>query len=92
MARKDLQELYHKLVITEFQCVCPGERELQEIYNTVRRVYAPLCDDGYLCSENCSNGHYTPEWQHAVRRALDRFKRLPSRVRLGSRRGQWNFT
>lgn len=91
MARRDLQELYSVLVDTEFQCVRAGERELQEVYTTVRRVYAPLCDDKYLCSMNCSRGNATPEWQHTVRKALDRLKNLHSRVRPGSRRGRWLF-
>ncbi len=89
MARAELQQLYQELCSTAFRFVGRGEYELQDIYATVRSTYRRLCDDNFLCSENCARGGQTPEWWHVVRKALDRLRVTSDSVRNGSRRGRW---
>jgi len=74
MARHDIQKLGQELRNTEFRFMARGEHHLHIIYRAVKTEFPDLCDDNYLCSENCSKGHNQPEWNHAVRRTLDQLK------------------
>ena len=78
MQRPELAQLYQSLMESRFSFLIPGRHRLDEIYASVQEAYPELCDDTYLCSENCSQGHNRPEWQHRVRAALDSLKRQPS--------------
>jgi len=91
MARHDLEQLYEELCRTRFRFVGRGEFRLQDIYTAVKSAFRSLCDDGFLCSENCSRGGGTPEWQHVVRKALDRLRVTSDSVAHGSKRGRWRL-
>lgn len=91
MARQDIAELYTELISGEFAFVPRGIADLTMVYGLVQRAFPVLCDDDYLCNENCSSGHNMPEWQHCVRRALDRLKRQNSRVSKRAERSFWVF-
>jgi hypothetical protein len=75
MAREDLKELYVLLKDSEFRFMPRGTHDMDMIYREVKARFSGLCDDGYLCSENCKNGHLQPEWNHTVRKALESLKR-----------------
>ena len=91
MARPELEELYRILMDSRFDFVPAGEVHLRDIYKIVKERSADLCDDSYLCSENCKGGNNSPEWQHTVRAALDQMKKHRHLVSNGSSRGMWLF-
>ena len=91
MPRDDLRILYHELCETRFACVPRGEHSLLDIYGFVREHYPALCDDSYLCSENCTSGHNSPEWQHRVRAALSYLKKHGRDVQSGAEGAVWVF-
>ena len=76
MAREDLKRLYQELLESRFRFMDRGEKHLNEIYENVKAIFPDLCDDSYLCRDNCSKGHDQPEWKHTVRKALGRLKTL----------------
>ena len=90
MAKSELQELYQQLRETQFAFVGRGEHHLRDVYRAVQAQFPELCDDSYLCAENCSGGHNQPEWQHTVRKALQSLKGTGV-VSLGSRKSYWMF-
>ena len=66
-----LKALYAQLSTSQFAFVGRGEHELFVIYAAVKRRFSSLCDDDYLCSENCKHGNpREPEWKHTTRTAL----------------------
>ena len=89
MGRENLRRLYHNLCETCFAPIPHGRHHLQDIYRFVQNRYPELCDDSYLCAENCKSGHNTPEWQHRVRAALDYLKRRAKGVRPADARPFW---
>jgi len=91
MARDDLRALYHALCETHFEFVPRGAHHLHNVYAFVQDRYPDLCDDSYLCSDNCKSGHNSPEWQHRVRAALDYLKRKAKGVHSGNERSFWVF-
>jgi hypothetical protein len=91
MPHEKLTNLYHALCETRFGVVPPGQHHIHDVYAFVQNSYSDLCDDSYLCSENCRSGHDRPEWQHRVRAALDYLKRTSSSVRTGDQRQYWHF-
>jgi hypothetical protein len=91
MARDDIAELYQELVNTEFAFVQRGEQPLVMVYEIVKARHPELCDDSFLCWENCASGNNSPEWQHAVRRALNELKRRGSTEVVNGQRGYWIF-
>jgi hypothetical protein len=91
VARPELQKLYQQLTATAFGFVARGERSVQEIYGAVKTQFPSLCDDSLLCRENCAHGNNQPEWQHCVRRALQRLKFTTGPLRHGNRPAHWVF-
>jgi hypothetical protein len=94
MARADTQELYQNLIRTELSFVPHGRHHITVIYDCVRSKYPNLCDDSYLCSENCKSGDNQPEWKHKVRWALDALKDLKEKsrhIKKEPQRGFWVF-
>ncbi|MCG8449774.1 MAG: hypothetical protein MI725_09370 [Pirellulales bacterium] len=91
MARDDLKALYHELRETRFDFVPRGEHNIRDVYTFVQNQFPHLCDDSYLCSENCKSGYNSPEWKHKVRTALWDLRRHTDDVRTGSERGLWIF-
>lgn len=91
MAREDVRGLYRSLVEVTFRFVPRGERHVEEVYFHVRKRYPRLCDDRFLCAENCTSGHEQAEWKHAVRKALNRVRRTSTTVSRGAERGFWLF-
>lgn len=91
MAREDIQKLYRELVDGKFLFMQSGLYDLDTIYQSVKNQYPDLCDDSYLCIDNCSNGHNTPEWEHAVRKALDRLKKTSNDIRSGVVHRTWRI-
>ncbi len=92
MARSDLKKLYKELTSNEFSFLPRRENKLIYIYSKVQLQYPQLCDDNFLCINNCTKGNNEPEWHHAVRRALDRLKRISKSVEKLQKRGYWKFT
>jgi hypothetical protein len=88
-----ISELYWSLTATRFSFLHRGAQPLSAIYAAVRREYATLCDDSYLCKVNCPKaGSKAPEWNHAVRRALTNLSgRFPYQVARGPKKGTWVF-
>lgn len=89
MARPEIGDLYQQLLRTRFEFVGVGERHIHNVYRAIKARFPSLCDDSYLCADNCSQGHNQPEWQHTVRKALDRLK--SGHVSKSDRRGFWIF-
>ena len=52
-----------------------GNQEFHDVYLAVKQRFPHFCDDLLLCSEVCTDGNDTPEWQHRVRAALETLKR-----------------
>jgi hypothetical protein len=92
MARKDVAELYGELRRSGFSFVPRGERHMDEVYAAVSRQFPRLCDDSFLCADNCSQGHQQPEWRHATRKALWSLKSTSGSIHAGQGRGFWRFT
>ena len=57
MARPDLQQLYQERKASRFGFLARGEHDVRAIYRIVKATYPRLCDDRFLCSQNCSRGH-----------------------------------
>lgn len=91
MARADTRELYQCLIRAELSFVPRGRHHITYIYDCVRSKYPNLCDDSYLCSENCESGVDQPEWKHIVRGALDASKDKLWHIKKESQRGFWVF-
>lgn len=91
MARADVKRLYQELRSTRFAFVRRGEHHLHDVYTAVKLQYPSLCDDTFLCADNCASGHQRPEWQHVVRRALQAEKDRSGQVERGSRKVHWTF-
>lgn len=91
MARPEIAKLYKRLVTLRFGFMPRGEHTLDNIYRTVKAKYPRLCDDDYLCSENCLSIHQQPEWKHTVRSALNNLKISDTAVLKGGRRSHWRF-
>jgi hypothetical protein len=91
MARPELEQLYQELIGSRFAFIPHGEQDLWDVYSAVRGRFASLCDDSYLCRQNCSQGHNQPEWQHVVRKVLDALKSPDGDISKGSRRRHWVF-
>lgn len=91
MARQDLQMLYQTLRHPPFGFLKPRQYELQDIYSATRRQHPTLCDDKFLCVDNCSSGNEEPEWHHVVRKVLQAEKSTTGRVRKGGSRGLWRI-
>ncbi len=91
MARPDISDLYQELRRTRFGFVPQGEHHLHDVYRAVKARYPSLCDDRFLCSDNCASGHQRPEWQHVVRRALQAEKGPSGQVERGSKSRHWLF-
>ena len=91
MARQEISELYTALLDSKFIFVDRGTKTIDEIYRTVKSRYSGLCDDSYLCSDNCKSGNVQPEWMHAVRRALQALKHPNGPVAYTGHSGSWEF-
>lgn len=91
MARQDTQNLYRELRHTHFGSIPTGLHGIDSIYELVKANHAVLCDDMFLCADNCGSGHKRPEWQHAVRRALQAEKSQAGRVSAGPKKRYWLF-
>lgn len=91
MGRDELSLLYSSLSETGFSFIPPGRLSLKEIYIYIKREYPDLCDDSYLCRDNCTNGANSPEWKHRVRAAIWDVKDKREYVKRDNHRGFWVF-
>ena len=91
MARPDTKRLFQELRTTRFAFVPRGEHHLRDVYEAVKRQYPTLCDDRFLCAQNCAHGEHRPEWQHVVRRALQAEKSSSGPVERSIQKGHWQF-
>ena len=91
MARIDLKKLYRALVDRKFQFMGRSEQHIHDIYCAVKETFPLLCDDRYLCIDNCSSGIEQPEWKHTVRSALKTLKSDTGPVGHGGKRNYWIF-
>ena len=92
MAREDVAELYRELRNSRFAFLPAGEHQIADVYAAVKKQYPHLCDDTYLCAENCSRGHQQAEWRHTTRKALWSLKSTDGAVQAGHATGYWRFT
>lgn len=92
MARLIESNLYRELVDSRFQFIERGTIEINDIYDAVKREFGNLCDDEYPCTHRQNIGLLQPEWKHAVRRALDRSKRIYDNIEGSGRKGYWIFS
>ncbi len=92
MAREDVAALYKKLVESEFSFIPKGQHSLQDVYTFVKVKFPDLCDDSFLCAQNCRGGSNAPEWQHVVRKSLHELMRIQSHAVNHVQRGIWLFT
>ena len=91
MSRLDTKKLYHALIESRLSFIPKGKHHIRVVYNYVRSRYPDLCDDGYLCSENCASTVRQPEWKHIARGALDALKEKTGKIRKYSQKGFWIF-
>lgn len=91
MAREDVATLYRALRESKFAFIGSGEHHMDAIYAAVKRQFGQLCDDTYLCADNCSQGHQQAEWRHTTRKALWSLKSQDGAIRAGRGRGYWSF-
>jgi hypothetical protein len=92
MARPTEQLLRKELVNSKFSFLGNGIIKLSEIYELTKVQFGHLCDDNYLCLENCKGGKNSPEWNHVVRGSLDSLKSRNTGITKGANRGEWLFT
>jgi len=91
MANILTKKLYQNLIDSKFNFVSRGRHRITEIYDCVHLRYPDLCDDNYLCIENCQKGVNQPEWKHIVRGALDALKESSQQIKKDSKKGFWVF-
>ena len=91
MSREDVSQLYSALAESRFRFIPAGRHSLPVIYDYVQQKYPDLCDDAYLCADNCKDGHNRPEWKHRVRAAIWDAKDRSDYVSRDSSRGYWCF-
>ena len=70
-----------------FSFLEPGRYTISEIYKLVNNRFPDLCDNQYLCSQNCKSGHNHPEWFHVVRGCLQNGK--AAGIIINTNRGVW---
>ena len=92
MARPIESQLYRELVGSCFQFIERGEREINDIYESVKHEFPELCDDEYLCPHKPYESLYNYEWKHSVRSALQSCKIKCDNVSYSGRRGYWIFS
>jgi hypothetical protein len=66
---------------------------MTEIYEKTKQAFPTLCDDNYLCSQNCSKGGNHPEWKHVVRKVIEVLKKKENiGVNKSDVYGSWIFS
>lgn len=91
MTRLKEKNLFRVLVDNGFSFVGKDRFEIKEIYDAVKSEYGELCDDNYLCADNCRQGNNKPEWNHVVRKALYRLKKTGEPVHFSGKRRFWDL-
>jgi len=93
MARRPVEsQLYRELVDACFNFIERGTREINEIYDAVKRQYPHLCDDDFSCVHQRNAVIPQSEWKHVARGAMQRCKLKSDSVSFTGRRGLWIFT
>ena len=92
MARTTEKLLYNELVNSKFSFLGNGTKKIFEIYEETKLQFGHLCDDKYLCSDNCKSASSKPEWHHVVRGSLNSLKSKNIGISKGTNRGDWLFT
>ena len=88
--RRDIdKKLYQELIDTKFTFVKRGERNISEIYDSVKKRFPELCDDDYFCSDHCRSGGKQPEWNHVVRSAMQ--NKTIDNLKFTGKKGFWIF-
>lgn len=85
--QEKLLQLSAEIRDNNFNFLEPRIYSISEIYDLVKSHYESLCDDDYLCSQNCNSQHNQPEWKHVVRRCINRNKTMGILISEG--RGKW---
>ena len=89
MARDLEVSLRENLKESNFNFIPNGVYTQREIYAHVEKKYPTLCDNDYLCIQNCKSGHNNPEWQHVVRSVMQTLK-IAGRI-INISRGSWEL-
>jgi len=90
MSRPKESQLYRELIDSRFRFIERGTREINEIYDSVKREYSDLCDDEYKCDHYKSAGLNQPECKHVVRNALQHCKN--DDIAFSVNMGYWIFS
>ena len=69
---------------SNFRFMPDGIFTQKEIYDFVENNYPSLCDNNYLCIQNCKSGHNSPEWKHVVRSVMQSLKNSGRLTRVAS--------
>ena len=80
--------LYRTLLDSNLSFIPKGEHHIRDIYSVVKDQFERLCNDSYLCSENCTNGNNQPEWMHIVRNVMQKLK-SQGKIERGDQHGYW---
>lgn len=73
---------------TELSFLSNDPIHIEDIYQDIQQRYPELCDDNYLCSDNCLSGNNQPEWKHMVRSVINTL-RLKGIAERTANRGEW---
>ena len=93
MPRETVARLYSELMTTEMDFMVRGTIHIHEIYDSVKAIYPHLCNDDYLCRDNCPGSKARrPEWEHKIRWALKVLKSTTNKVtNVDTPREFWRF-
>jgi len=82
-------ELYKKLIDSEFDFIGYGEKKITEIYKIVQEKYPVHCIDTVFCPHYKDKKIEQPEWKHIVRNVLQVLKKQNKVVK--TTRTHWFF-
>jgi len=82
--------LYKTLKENELDFIPRGIYHIQELYDFIKNEYPHLCDDNYLCIQNCKSGGNSSEWKHVVRSFLGNCKKNNKILKMPER-GFWEL-
>lgn len=90
MSERDAtKNLSKALNVSNMDFMGTGIYQMQEIYERVKKEYPALCNDNYLCIENCRAGNKSPEWHHVIRGNMQTMKRRGRAISVVT--GTWSF-
>ncbi len=90
MTNREIKLKLSKIMLeTNMGCMGTGIYSMQEVYEKVKKNYPELCNEQYLCIDNCKSGGKDPEYHHTIRGNMQTMKKR-GRV-IKSSKGSWEF-